>query len=141
MPNPLPVLRLTGTVRAVKERTVDSVPARDPEYDDAGNQTKPGYPERDGYDVLDVTILTPGEGGFATVVFRDEAIRDAEGYTPTVGEDIDIPVRCFTSWQQSGGRRYVVVGYSFAGAVYAAEAKSRTGGRRSGADSPVSVAS
>jgi hypothetical protein len=131
MPNPLPVLRMQGLVRTVTERHVPAAEAREAEYDESGGLVRAAREYREGYDVWDVVVLTDA-GGFATVLFRDLAVAEAGGFLPTVGDRLDVPVRCFASWQQTGTRKWVTVGYSFAGAEYASEAESRTGtGRRS----------
>jgi hypothetical protein len=127
--NIAPLLRIVGRVRRVEDRTVLPVPAREAEYDEAGNLLKTALPARPGYEVKDVVVDTD-PGGLVEVVFREEAIADAGGFIPTEGDEVDLPVRAYTAWKTARGRRYSANGYSFAGGIYAAEAKSRTGGAR-----------
>lgn len=138
--NIAPILRIRGKARSVSERQVEpaaALPERTlpPRFDrETGAQlparTLPAQPAREGYTVHDVVVDTD-PGGFVTVVFRDEAVADAGGYLPAEGEVLDVPVRAFNSWQtRRDGTSYTTPGYSFAGKVYAAEAKARTGGAR-----------
>ncbi len=130
MANIAPILWIKGRIRRVTTREVPAAPAlpeqRDPE---TGFMTREARPARPGYSVMDAVVDTE-PGGLVTVVFREEAIAEAEGFIPTDGDAVEIPVRCYDNWQGSPGRRYRTNGYSFAGSVYAATAKSRTGGTR-----------
>lgn len=125
--NIAPILYVKGRVRQVRERTVEAVPARPEQRDETGRLIAPAYPARDAYKVHDLAIDTE-PGGLVKVVFREEAVREAEGYLPGEGDEVEVPVRAFDDWQGRGSNRYRLNGYSFAGAVYAAAAKSRTGG-------------
>jgi hypothetical protein len=129
--NIAPILWIKGRVRQVREpRTVPAVAAapamRDPE---TGRVTREPVEARDAYEVTEIVVDTD-PGGLLTVICRDQALKDAEGYVPTEGETVELPVRAYDNWQGRPNRRYRVPGYSFAGAVYAAAAKGRTGGAR-----------
>jgi hypothetical protein len=128
MTNIAPVLRIAGRVRQARERTVPAVPAAPERRDENGRITHVAREARPSYLCHDITVDTD-PGGLVTIVFRPEAISDAGGFLPTVGDVIDVPVRAFDSWQGSPSRRYRVNGYSFAGAVYTAQAAARVGSR------------
>lgn len=141
MANPAPVLRISGSVHADPiERTVaplEARPARPAERNEFGVVTKPylrAIEARDGYTVHDVTVLTRG-GGFVTIVFREEAVQEAGGYLPGAGDVVeDLPVLSYVKreYPSGGGAGWSRAGFSFAGSVYAEEARervSKTGSR------------
>jgi hypothetical protein len=131
MANPAPVLRVSGTVHSVRERTVPPVDATEDVRDEHGALMRRGREAREGYDVHDVTILTVG-GGFVTAVFREEAIRDAGGYLPGPGDTVEgLPVFSYVAWAGPEGRRFATAAISFAGSVYAEEHSRTSAGRRS----------
>jgi hypothetical protein len=122
MPNPAPILRLSGMVHGnPRERAVAPVEAAPAVRDEHGVVLKRAREARPGYDVHDVVVLTEG-GGFVTVVFRDEAIAAAGGFLPGAADKVEnLPVYAFIAWSGPEGARYSSVGVSFAGTVYAAE--------------------
>jgi hypothetical protein len=127
--NPAPVLRLRGVVHTEPVlNPVAPAEAVEAQRDENGRVVKQGYPARDGYDKYDVTVLTE-DGGFVTLVMRDEAIAAAEGYLPSKGDEVDLPVYGYVAYRGNPGRRFAVVGFSFAGTVYAAQ-KASEGGKR-----------
>jgi len=127
MSNPAPILTVAGRVHSVVPRTVEAAPERPAEHDpETGRVTRAALPARDGYEVVDVTVLT-AEGGFATVSILPDALHELGGEIPEAGADVDYAVRCFVSWQRAGSRSFSRVGFSVAGDV---TAKRKNSGRR-----------
>lgn len=115
--NVAPVVWLKGTVRRVEDRTVEAVEARPAQYDETGRMVARSREAREGYSTRDATVLTDF-GGFASVVLSDEAIAAHHGGTvPSVGDEVEWPVRGFVKWLGSEGRKYTVVHYSVAADV------------------------
>jgi hypothetical protein len=136
MSNPAPILNVSGRVHAVLDRVVEPMPARPEERDpDTGQLVREAYPAREGYTVVDVTVLT-AEGGFSTVSILPAALEHTGGETPKPGDELDnYPVRPFVSWQRRGSRSFPTVGLSLAGDVLAARkarehSKTMPGGSR-----------
>lgn len=119
MSQPAPVVLIPGKVHAVTPRSVDPVPAREASYDDAGNLLRRALPAREGYDVVDLTVLTR-DGGFCTIIAMPAALEAIGGELPAAGDEVDLPARPFCKWERVGARSYQVVGYSLAGDVLAA---------------------
>lgn len=130
MSNPSPILTIAGRVHAVVTRAVEPAEARPEQRDEQGNFLRAAMPARDGYDVLDVTILTE-HGGFATVSFLPAALEAMGGELPQAHSEVSYPVRPFVSWKRTGQRSYSVVGLSVAGDVAAHLAAKSDTGRRS----------
>lgn len=126
MSNPAPILTLAGRCHAVTVRPVAAAPAREATYDDDGRMVTPAYPARDGYDVVDVTVLT-SEGGFATASILPPEMEALGGEMPDPGTEVDFAVRPFVLWQKAGARSYSRVGLSVSGDL---TAKRRNSGRR-----------
>jgi hypothetical protein len=132
MPNPAPVLRLHGTVHSTPlTRQVEAREARPEQRDPAtGEITQRAQEAREGYQVTDVLVLTD-DGGFVTVLFRDEAVQAAGGFLPERGDSLDgLPVLSYVARQNNNGRWFSQVGLSFAGAVYAADQAAHGTGSR-----------
>jgi hypothetical protein len=131
MSNPAPILNVSGRVHSVLDRVVEPAPARPEERDpETGQVVRQAYPARDGYTVVDVTVLT-AEGGFTTVSILPEALKHTGGETPKQGDQLDaFPVRAYVSWQRRGSRSFPQVGLSLAGDVLAARKSSDQRGSR-----------
>lgn len=111
--NPSPVLTLSGVVYTVREREVQAVEARPAQYDDGGKFLRAAVEARDGYTVVDVTVLTDG-GGFAPVVLSVAALEALGGALPAEGDTVTYPVRPFVQWVGNPGRRFPKPAFSAA---------------------------
>lgn len=129
MSNPAPIVRLRGTVHAAPvANPVADAPAQPEQRDQDGRLIRPAYPARPGYNKWDVNVLTD-DGGFVTLVMREESLAQVDGWMPERGERIDVPVRMFVSRRESNGRWYSVPGVSLAGDVLSAENSTSSGAR------------
>ena len=130
MSNPAPILNVSGRVHSVLDRVVEPAPARPEERDpETGQLLRQAYPARDGYTVVDVTVLT-AEGGFTTVSNLPEALRHTGGEIPKQGDELDgYPVRAYVSWQRRGSRSFPQVGLSLAGDVLASRGSKSSDSR------------
>ena len=126
-----PILRLRGKVRQVNDRNVPPVAARDEQRDpENGSLLVAAREGRAGYDVLDV-VLDTDPGGLVEFVITPGAMEATGGWTPAVGDVLDVPVRGYTSWKGRPGNRYATNGYSLAGDVLKSEGVPSTdAGRR-----------
>ncbi len=126
--NVAPVLRLIGTTHKITNRAVAPMEAADAERDpESGRVVRAAVEARDGYDVIDLTMLTP-DGGYAGVVMRAELVESCwRGVVPDRGQQMDLPVRGYISWQGNPGRRYPTVAFAVAGEVLAEEGATNHG--------------
>jgi hypothetical protein len=124
-----PVLRIRGKVRKVEPRTVPAVLPRDAYRDEETGNLVPAREGRDAYDVHDVVVDTD-PGGLVELVIMPQAASAIGGLIPSVGDVVDYPVRGYTAWKGSPGRRYATNGYSLAGEVFKAEGLGSAEGRR-----------
>lgn len=121
------LLDISGEVRRVDPRTVPERPAREAGTDESGT-FRPAVEHRDGYEVVDLTVLTD-DGGFATVLLGAEVLTALAGSIPVNGDRVSYKVRTFIAWRSQGSRKYPAVGLS----VSADHLATTSGARRADA--------
>jgi hypothetical protein len=126
MPNPAPVLTLSGRVHSVTRREVPALDALPEVRDESGRVTQAARQGRAAYETTDVTVLTD-EGGFVTAVLSDQDLSALGGELPSEGAHLEFACRPFVKWTRYGERSASSVGLSIAGDL---TAKRRASGRR-----------
>lgn len=115
--NPAPVVHLRGTVHTAAVRVVEPYAGREAEHDpQTGRLTRAAVPPREGYEVIDVVVLSE-DGGYLTVVVRDVP-KSWGGELPRRGSSVEWPLRAYTTWAGPEGRRFAVVGWALATEVF-----------------------
>lgn len=131
--NPSPILTIAGRCHAVTPRKVEPVAARPAERDpETGRIISEAVEAREGYDVLDVTVLTY-DGGFCTVALLPVALSDLGGEVPAPGSEVEFAVRPFVKWEGRPGSKRPYIRFSVAGDVTAKRRSEGSSGRRAAA--------